>query len=67
MALQDLENAMVRRNMKLKDNELNEINGGGLGATFLNYLANAIKTVYSIGQDLGGAVRRIATGKICPL
>ena len=53
--------------MKLKDIELSKINGGGLGATFLNYLANAIKTVYNIGQDLGGSLRRIATGKTCPL
>ncbi len=54
--------------MKIGDNELNEINGGaGIGATFLNYLGNAIKTVYSIGQDFGGALRRIATGRTCPL
>lgn len=68
MASLGQKNAMVRRNMKLKDIELSKINGGeGLGATFLNYLGNAIKTVYSIGQDLGGAIRRIATGKTCPL
>ena len=54
--------------MKVKEIELNEIVGGsGLGATFLNYLGNAIKTIYSIGQDLGGSIRRIATGKTCPL
>ncbi len=55
--------------MKINDKELYEIKGGGegLGATFLNYLTNAIKTVYSIGQDIGGSIRRIATGKTCPL
>ena len=54
--------------MKIKDSELMEINGGeGLGATFLNYLSNAIKTIYNIGQDLGGSIRRIATGRTCPL
>ena len=53
--------------MKVKDIELNEISGGGLGATFLNYLANMIKTVYNIGQDFGGSLRRIATRKTCPL
>ena len=55
--------------MKVKEKELNEIKGGaeGLGATFLNYLSNAIKTVYSIGQDVGGSIRRIATGKTCSL
>ena len=54
--------------MKLKEEELSKIYGGeGLGATFLNYFTNAVKTIYSIGQDLGGAIRRIATGKTCPL
>ena len=59
---------MDRRNMKVEDQELQIINGGGgLGATFLNYLENAVKTVYSIGQDFGGSIRRIATGKTCAL
>ncbi len=53
--------------MRLNDKELQRINGGAIGATFLNYLTNAIKVVYNIGQELGGAVRRIATGNICPL
>ena len=53
--------------MKVKDQDLCEINGGGVGATFLNYLSNAIKVVYNIGQDLGGAIRRIAEGRTCPL
>lgn len=54
--------------MKVQDNELVNLTGGeGLGATFLNYLGNVIKTIYSIGQDLGGSIRRISTGNICPL
>ena len=53
--------------MKVEDFELKKINGGGLGATFLNYLADMVKTVYTIGQDFGGSLRRIATGKSCPL
>ena len=53
--------------MKVKDKELIKVSGGGVESTFLNYLSNAIKTIYSIGQDLGGAIRRIATGRTCPL
>ena len=54
--------------MKVKDIELNKvIGGGGVGTTFLNYLSTAIKTVYNVGQELGGALRRIASGKICQL
>lgn len=67
MVLPDQKNAMVNVFMKLKDQELIKLNGGGVESTFLNYLSNAIKTVYSIGQDLGGSIRRIATGKTCPL
>ncbi len=54
--------------MKVNDLELENVYGGsGLGATFLNYLTNAVKAIYSIGQDLGGSIRRIATGKVCSL
>lgn len=54
--------------MKVDDKELNKINGGGgLGATFLNYLSKALETVYGIGQEFGGSLRRIATRKTCPL
>ena len=53
--------------MKIKDQELNKISGGGLGATFLSYLTDAVKAIYSIGQEFGGSIRRIATGKTCPL
>ena len=53
--------------MKLKEKELSEIKGGGIGATFLNYLGNVVKIIYNIGQDLGGSIRRIASGKTCPL
>ena len=53
--------------MKVNDLEMEKINGGGLGATFLNYLSRAIETVYNIGQEVGGSLRRIAVGKTCPL
>ena len=67
MVLPDQKNAIVRRNMKINDKELNVIIGGGIGATFINYLTEAFKTIYNIGQDLGGAIRRIASGKTCPV
>lgn len=54
--------------MKVNDKELEILNGGGgLGATFLNYLTKAIETVFGVGQELGGSIRRIATGRSCPL
>ena len=54
--------------MQVKDYEMTKITGGeSLGATFLNYLSTAIKTVYNVGQGLGGAIRRIASGHVCDL
>ncbi len=55
-------------NMKIKDQNLREIYGGSsISATILNYFSTAVKTVYSVGQGIGGAIRRIATKNVCPL
>lgn len=68
MVLQDQEIAKDRCAMRVKDKELlNIIGGSDVAGTLLNYLSTAIKTVFDVGQQLGGAIRRIATGKICPL
>ena len=53
--------------MKIEDINLLKVEGGSISASVINYLTIAMKTVYSIGQELGGAIRRIATGKICPI
>ena len=54
--------------MRVKDKELLQVKGGSdIAGTLLNYLSTAIKTVFDVGQQLGGAIRRIATGKVCPL
>ena len=53
--------------MKVEDINLMKIEGGSITATMINYLTTTMKTIYSIGQGLGGAIRRIATGKICPI
>lgn len=68
MVLQDLGVVKGRCYMRVKDKELLQVTGGSdLGSTLLNYLSTAIKTVFDVGQQLGGAIRRIATGKTCPL
>ncbi len=53
--------------MRVDDINLIKINGGAVSSTFLQHLSTVFKTVYGIGQELGGAIRRIASGKICPL
>ena len=69
MALQDLKDVEVRSLcMRVEDSEMTKVSGGdSLSATFLNYLSTAIKTIYNIGQSLGGSLRRIATGNVCRL
>ena len=53
--------------MKIEDINLMKVEGGGISGSVLNYLSTVIKTVYNIGQELGGAIRRIATKTVCPL
>lgn len=55
--------------MQVEEMEMAKISGGenGVGTTFMNYLSNLFKTVYGIGQGLGGAIRRIATNKTCQI
>ena len=53
--------------MKVEDISLLKVEGGGISGSILNYLSTAFKTVYNIGQGLGGAIRRIATRNVCPI
>ena len=55
--------------MILEENKLAIINGGGnnITGTVLNYFSKAMSTIFEIGQNLGGAIRRIATNNICPM
>ena len=54
--------------MRMKDNNLMEVRGGGaVSSIILSYLSTAIKAVYGVGQGFGGAIRRIANKSICPL
>lgn len=53
--------------IKIKENELYEINGGAINwsGTFINAITSAGKFVYSIGQALGSSLRRIVGGNYC--
>ena len=53
---------------ELDKNELLEVSGGaGVSAAFLNAAARTISTVVDIGRSLGSAIRRLASGNVCPL
>ena len=49
----------------LQNNELYSIKGGAFNYTMLNAIARIASTMYSIGQAVGSAVRRITSKKYC--
>lgn len=57
--------------IKLNDEELKKIMGGGitsyLSATFLNAAARAINTVLDLGRTLGSTIRRTLSGQYCKI
>ncbi len=53
--------------MKLTEYELLEITGGTVTATLINSIARGITTIADLGRSLGGVIRRIVSGKICPI
>lgn len=53
-----------------KDEEMIKVRGGGLkslSGAVINAISTIWKTIYSIGQGAGGALRRIGSGKVCRL
>jgi len=53
--------------MRLTKQELLVITGGTITATFINSIARGITTITDLGRSLGSAIRRIVSGKICPI
>lgn len=51
--------------MKLSENELINIQGGGTTASFLNAAARAVNTVLDLGRTVGSAIRRIYSKNFC--
>ena len=53
---------------KLNNKELITIVGGfSISGSLINALVGAGKFIYSTGQALGGALRRISSRNLCPL
>ncbi len=53
---------------KISDEELNIINGGSNSVTsgIINACTNLIKVLYSAGEGVGSAIRRIHDDDLCP-
>ena len=53
--------------MILKKEELLKVTGGALTATLINAISKGLTTISDLGRSLGSAIRRIVSGKICPI
>ncbi len=51
--------------MKLHDNELIKVAGGGLSSQFLNALVRVVQVVIEVGKMIGSSLRRTITKTYC--
>lgn len=51
--------------MPLKKEELLNINGGSISASYITALVRGINSLLELGRSLGSALRRIFSGNIC--
>jgi len=52
---------------QLDKQQLLNINGGAISATFINAIARGISTLVDLGRNLGSAVRRLYSGRLCKI
>lgn len=51
--------------MKLENNILIDINGGGITAAYLNAASRAVNTILDLGRTVGSAIRSIFSKRYC--
>ena len=51
----------------LKNEELLDIDGGGISGTLINSITRGISTILDLGRSLGSAIRRIGRGNVCQI
>lgn len=49
----------------LRDDELKNIEGGAITASWISAIAKGINSILDLGRSLGSAIRRIQTGRLC--
>ncbi len=53
---------------KLKEKDLKQIRGGTtISGSIINAFTSLFKTLVSLGEKIGSALRRMGSGEICPL
>ena len=50
---------------ELKKQELLNVSGGGISASWLNAVSRAVSTLLDLGRSLGTSIRRSISGKVC--
>lgn len=50
---------------QLKKEELTIVKGGGISYSMLNAITKAVSTIFSLGQAVGSALRRVKTKNYC--
>jgi len=53
--------------MKRIKNTRDIVGGQTITGSIINGIVNLVTTIYKIGRGLGGGIRRIGSGKVCPL
>lgn len=51
--------------MRLKEEELNMINGGGISATYLNAIIRGASFLYDLGMAFGTTLRQLKSKTRC--
>lgn len=51
----------------LSNDELKNINGGGISASIITAAVRAINSLLELGRSFGTAIRRIQSGSVCSL
>ncbi len=53
---------------ELTINETYEVTGGeSLTSQMINAISKAIGTIFDFGRAVGGSIRRVISGELCPL
>ena len=50
---------------ELKEKEMENVIGGSISASFINYFARILDTLFDIGKETGSAIRRLTSGNYC--
>ncbi len=51
----------------LKEVEMHEVTGGSIASPLINAITKAVTSIYDLGRETGSALRRLISGKYCPI